>query len=36
MKEQNLEEPRALLKFQRLKLFLEMKGNVYPDLIKVF
>ena len=36
MKEKNPEELRALLKFQRLKPFLEMTRNVYPDLIKIF
>ena len=27
---------RSLLKEQRLKRFLEMTGNIYPDLVKVF
>jgi len=27
---------RRLLKEQLLKRFLEMKGNIYPDLIQVF
>jgi len=36
MKEKKLEEPRELLKFQRLKPLLEIIGNVYPNLIKVF
>jgi len=33
---ENLEEPRVVLKHQRLKHFLEMVGNIYPDLLKVF
>ena len=36
MKKQKLDETRKLLKLQRLKPFLEMTDNVYPDLIKVF
>jgi len=27
---------RNLLKEQKLKRFLEMSGNIYPDLVKVF
>ena len=30
-KEQNLMEVRSLMKEQRLKRFLEMSGNIYPD-----
>ena len=36
MKQQNLTMVRSLLKEQRLKRFLEMTGNIYPDLVKVF
>jgi len=36
VKSENLEEPRAVLKHQRLKHFLEMTGNIYPNLIKIF
>jgi len=32
----NLTVVRNLLKEQRLKRFLEMSGNIYPDLVKVF
>lgn len=36
MKEQKLDEVRNLLKEQLLKRFLEMSGNIYPNLIRVF
>jgi len=36
MKQQNLTVVRSLLKEQRLKRFLELFGNIYPDLVKVF
>jgi len=36
LKEQKLGELRSLLKEQMLKKFLEMPGNTYPDLIRVF
>jgi len=36
LKSENLAEPGVVLKHQRLKHFLEMAGNVYPDLVKVF
>jgi len=36
LKNESLAEPRVVLKHQRLKHFLEMTGNVYPDLVKVF
>ncbi len=36
LKTQNLDDVRNLLKEQLLKRFLEMKGNIYPDLIRVF
>jgi len=36
MKKQNLTVVRSLLKEQRLKRFLELSGNIYPDLVKVF
>ena len=36
LKSQKLDHGRNLLKEQLLKKFLEMKGNIYPDLIWVF
>jgi len=36
MKQQNLNTVRSLLKEQRLKCFLELTRNIYPDLVKVF
>jgi len=36
LKEENLTKAKTLLKHQKLKSFLEMTGNVYPDLVKVF
>jgi len=36
LKRENLEESRIVLKHQRLKHFLEMTANVYPDMVKVF
>ena len=36
MKQQNLSTVRSLLKEQRLKKFLELTGNIYPNLVKVF
>jgi len=36
MKQQNLIMVRSLLKEQRLKRFLELSGNIYPNLVKVF
>jgi len=36
MKPQNLSTVQSLLKEQRLKRFLELTGNIYPDLVKVF
>jgi len=36
LKNENLNETRTALKHQRLKQLLEMTGNVYPDLVKVF
>ena len=36
LKSQKLDNVRRLLKEQLLKRFLEMKGNIYPDLIWVF
>jgi len=36
MKQQNLTVVRSLLKEKRLKRFLEMSANIYPDLVKVF
>jgi len=36
MKQQNLTEVRNLLKEQKLKRFLEMSGNIYLDLVRVF
>ena len=36
MKSQKLDDLRNLLKEQLLKRFLQMKGNIYPDLIRIF
>jgi len=36
LKSQKLDDVRRLLKEQLLKRFLEMKGNIYLDLIRVF
>ena len=36
LKSQKLDNVRRLLKDQFLRKFLEMKGNIYPDLIRVF
>jgi len=36
LKSQKLDKVRKLLKDQSLRKFLEMKGNIYPDLIRVF
>ena len=36
LKSQKLDDVRRLLKEQLLKRFLEMKGNIYPNLIRVF
>ena len=36
LKSQKLDNVRRLLKDQSLRKFLEMKGNIYPDLIMVF
>jgi len=36
LREENLTEAKTLLKHQKLKNFLEMTRNVYPDLVKVF
>jgi len=36
LKSQKLDNVRKLLKDQSLRKFLEMKGNIYPDLIRVF
>jgi len=36
LKSQKLDDVRRLLKEQLLKRCLEMKGNIYPDLIRVF
>ena len=36
LKSQKLDNVRRLLKDQLLKRFLDMKGNIYPDLIRVF
>ena len=36
LKSQKLDNVRMLLKEQLLKRFLERKGNIYPDLIRVF
>jgi len=36
MKQQNLDSVRSILKEQRLKRFLELTSNIYPNLVKVF
>jgi len=36
MKQQNLIAMRSLLKEQKLKRFLELSRNIYPNLLKVF
>jgi len=36
MKQQKLDSVRSILKEKRLKRFLELTGNIYPDLVKVF
>jgi len=36
LKSQKLDNVRRLLKEQLFKRFLEMKGNIYPDLLQVF
>jgi len=36
LKSQKLDNVRRLLKDQSLRKFLEMKGNIYPDLIRMF
>jgi len=36
LKSQKLDDVRRLLKEKLLKRFFEMKGNIYPDLIRVY
>jgi len=36
MKQQKLDSVKSILKEQKLKRFLELTGNIYPDLVKVF
>jgi len=36
MKQQKLDSVRSVLKEQKLKRFLELTGNIYHDLVKVF
>jgi len=36
MKQHKLDSVRSILKEQKLKRFLELTGNIYPDLVKVF
>jgi len=36
LRDENLTEAKTLFKHQKLKSFLEMTGNVYSDLVKVF
>jgi len=36
LKDKKLSEVRDLLKQQEMKRFLEMSGNIYPDLVRVF
>jgi len=35
LKDENLTKAKTLLKHQKMKNFMEMTGNVYPDLVKV-
>jgi len=36
LKSKKLDNVRRLLKDQSLRKFLEMKGNIYPNLVRVF
>jgi len=36
LKEQNLDEVKEILRFQKLEKFVRLSGNVYPNLVKVF
>jgi len=36
MKQHKLDSVRSTLKEQKLNRFLELRGNIYPDLVKVF
>ena len=36
LKSEKLAEIRSVLKHQKIKKLLELTGNVYPDLVKVF
>ena len=36
LKSQKLDNVRRLLKDQSLRKFMELKGNIYPDLVRVF
>ena len=36
MKQQKLDSVRSFLKEKKLKRFLKLTGNIYPDLVKVF
>ena len=36
LKEEKLVKVRSMLKFQKLDQFLNLTGNTYPDLVKVF
>jgi len=36
LRNENLTEAKTLLKHKKLKFFMEMTGNVYPDLVNVF
>jgi len=36
LKEQNLKEVRKALKDQKLRRFVEMFGNTFPNLVKAF
>jgi len=36
LKSEKLNETRSALKHQKLKKLLELTGNVYPDLVKMF
>jgi len=36
LKEENLDEVREALRFQKLEKFVRLSGNVYPNLVKVY
>jgi len=36
LKKQNLKDVRKAFKHQKLQMFLEMNGNIFPNMVKVF